>query len=67
MLNRSCDCKKNTPVTNKCRKKSDLKSLGFIMWVFGIVSICAFFLPIKAWIVLLGVLLIYCGFKLRKY
>ncbi len=67
MLNKSCGCKKNTPASSKCRKKTDIKNLAFIMLVFGIVSICAFFLPIKAWIVLLGVLLIYCGYKLRKY
>ncbi|QAT42804.1 hypothetical protein [Aminipila luticellarii] len=49
---------------NKC-KRNDFKNLAFIMIVFGLVSVCAFFLPIKAWILLLGGLLIYCGYQLR--
>jgi len=30
------------------------------------VTICAFFFPVKAWIVLLGLLLIFCGYRLLK-
>ncbi len=51
---------------NKCCKRNDGKNLAFIMIVFGLVSVCAFFLPIKAWILLLGGLLIYCGWKLNR-
>lgn len=64
MGNKQYGC--NKPVKyNKCCKKSDAKHLAFIMIVFGLVSVCAFFLPIKAWILLLGGLLIYCGCKLK--
>ncbi len=46
--------------------KKETKDIGFILLVFGIVTVCAFFLPPKAWIILLGVLLIICGFTLMK-
>ncbi|MCC2865197.1 hypothetical protein NIA71_03840 [Ihubacter massiliensis] len=58
---------------NKCKKnkrrkppacRQDIRDLGFILLVFGVVTICAFFLPIKAWILLLGVLLLICGIRL---
>jgi len=57
-------------MNNNCRKKKcvpfrrETKDIGFILLVFGAVTICAFFLPPKAWIVLLGILLIICGFTL---
>lgn len=44
----------------------ETKDIGFVLLVFGAVTICAFFLPPKAWIILLGVLLIICGFTLLK-
>ncbi|MGN0710603.1 MAG: hypothetical protein ACI4LO_02495 [Anaerovoracaceae bacterium] len=65
--NKQYGCKKPPLNPRKSCKKNDLKNLASIMLVFGIVSICAFFLPIQAWIVLLGTILIYCGYKLRKY
>ncbi|MFV0516838.1 MAG: hypothetical protein ACK5MV_05525 [Aminipila sp.] len=65
MGNKQYGCKPHN-CNNKCNKKSDVKNLAFIMIVFGLVSVCAFFLPIKAWIMLLGGLLIYCGYKLHK-
>ena len=58
---------------NKCKKNKrkkpgakceDIKDLGFVMLVFGIVTICAFVLPVKAWILLLGCLLMICGIRL---
>ncbi|MCQ4637407.1 hypothetical protein NE619_11790 [Anaerovorax odorimutans] len=58
---------------NKCKKNKrrkppaghqDIRDLGFILLVFGVVTICAFFLPVKAWILLLGVLLLICGIRL---
>ncbi len=57
---------------NNCRKKKcfevnqGTKDIGFVLLVFGVVTVCAFFLPPKAWIILLGVLLIVCGFTLMK-
>lgn len=55
-------CKKNKRKKPVCRE--DFRDLGFILLVFGVVTICAFFLPIKAWILLLGVLLLVCGIRL---
>ena len=40
--------------------------IGFVLLVFGAVTVCAFFLPPKAWIVLLGLVLIICGLTLLK-
>jgi len=58
-------------MNNNCRKpkrcvplRRESKDIGFVLLVFGIVTVCAFFLPPKAWIVLLGILLIVCGFTL---
>ena len=61
------DCRRND-----CRKRTgfefnkETKDIGFVLLVFGAVTICAFFLPPKAWIILLGVLLMICGFTLMK-
>lgn len=44
----------------------ETKDIGFVLLVLGIVTICAFFLPPKVWIILLGILLIICGFTLLK-
>ena len=49
----------------KCFKLyRETKDIGFILFVFGIVTICAFFLPPKAWIILLGIVLVLCGLSL---
>ena len=61
-------------MSNNChpRKKKCLqlcketRDIGFVLLVFGAVTICAFFLPPKAWLILLGVILIICGFTLMK-
>ena len=44
----------------------ETKYIGFVLLVFGAVTVCAFFLPPKAWIVLLGLVLIICGLTLLK-
>ena len=44
-----------------CREAKDI---GFVLIVFGIVTVCAFFLPPKAWILLLGAVLVVCGIAL---
>ncbi|MBN7772573.1 hypothetical protein [Clostridium aminobutyricum] len=54
------------PNRKRCGKKSDIKGLAFIMIVFGTVSICAFFFPVRFWIVLLSCLLVYCGYKMHS-
>lgn len=49
----------------KClRIYRETKDIGFVLLVFGIVTICAFFLPPKAWIILLGIVLVLCGITL---
>ena len=49
----------------KCFKPyKETKDIGFILLVFGVVTICAFFLPPKAWIILLGIVLVLCGLSL---
>ena len=59
-------------MNNNCRKKrcfhlcQETKDIGFVLLVFGAVTICAFFLPPKAWLILLGVILIICGCVLMK-
>lgn len=59
-------------MNNNCRKKKcfslykETKDIGFVLLVFGVVTVCAFFLPPKAWIVLLGIILIVCGVTLLK-
>lgn len=51
----------------KCVKLyKETKDIGFVLLVFGVVTVCAFFLPPKAWIILLGVILIVCGLTLLK-
>ena len=44
----------------------ETKDIGFVLLVFGAVTVCDFFLPPKAWIVLLGLVLIICGLTLLK-
>lgn len=56
---------KNRKIKWLCLFK-EIKEIGFVLVIFGIVSICAFFLPLKAWILLLGIILIFCGVQLLK-
>ena len=44
----------------------EIKEIGLILVIFGIVSICAFFLPPKAFILLLAAVLVFCGVQLLK-
>ena len=61
------DCRRNDCRKRKCFEfNKETKDVGFVLLVFGAVTICAFFLPPKAWIILLGVLLMICGFTLMK-
>lgn len=53
---------------NKKRKQlcnyKEARDIGFVLIVFGAVTVCAFFLPPKAWILLLGAVLVICGIAL---
>lgn len=56
----------NNNVSNHRKRKcfnlyKETKDVGFVLLVFGVVTVCAFFLPPKAWIILLGLVLIACG------
>jgi len=55
--------KKRKPL-GKYREAADI---GFVLIVFGIVTVCAFFLPPKAWVLLLGGVLVFCGFSLLRH
>ncbi len=53
----------------KCRKKccvrpGEVELFGLILLIIGIVTLCAFFLPSKVWLIILGGLMIFCGYKL---
>lgn len=51
-----------------CFPYKDAKNIGFVLIVFGGVTVLAFFLPPRAWILLLGAVLVYCGICLfRRY
>lgn len=52
------------PGCKMCRNV--IKETGIIMLIFGLVTICAFFLPAGAWIVILSVVFIICGIRLLK-
>ena len=46
-----------------CKEAADI---GFILIIIGIVTVCAFILPPKAWIMLLGVVLVTFGIFLLR-
>ncbi len=48
---------------SKC-KQGEAELLGLVMLIVGAVTICAFLLPSKAWLILLAGIMIFCGFKL---
>ena len=56
----------NRKIKPICKYK-DAKDIGFVLIVFGIVTVCAFFLPPKAWILLLGAVLVVCGISLFRH
>ncbi|MEL7655557.1 MAG: hypothetical protein AAGU75_06585 [Bacillota bacterium] len=47
-----------------CRKPGEIELFGLILLIIGIVTICAFILPARIWLIVLGGLMIFCGFKL---
>jgi hypothetical protein len=50
----------------KCngRKKGEVELCGLVLLIIGAVTICAFLLPSKIWLFVLGGLMIFCGYKL---
>ncbi|HOA42859.1 MAG: hypothetical protein QM289_01955 [Bacillota bacterium] len=47
----------------KC-KKGEVELLGLVLLIIGAVTICAFLLPSKVWLIMLGGIMIFCGYKL---
>ncbi|HZK02659.1 MAG TPA: hypothetical protein VFC96_07340 [Anaerovoracaceae bacterium] len=47
----------------RCRR-GEAELIGLILFIVGIITICAFLLPSKIWLILLGGIMIFCGFKL---
>ncbi|HQC82615.1 MAG TPA: hypothetical protein PLD22_04735 [Bacillota bacterium] len=47
----------------KC-KKGEVELLGLVLLIIGAVTICAFLLPSKVWLIMLGGIIIFCGYKL---
>jgi len=47
-----------------CRKPGEVELFGLILLIIGICTIGAFILPTKLWLIILGCLMIFCGFKL---
>jgi len=48
---------------SKCRK-GESEFLGLVLLIIGAVTICAFLFPLRIWLLLLGAIMIFCGFKL---
>ncbi|MGI6727726.1 MAG: hypothetical protein ACOX4P_04085 [Anaerovoracaceae bacterium] len=45
-------------------RRGEVELFGLILLIIGAVTICAFLLPSKVWLILLGGLMIFCGYKL---
>ncbi|MGI6731190.1 MAG: hypothetical protein ACOX5F_04715 [Anaerovoracaceae bacterium] len=47
-----------------CRKPGEIELFGLILLIIGAVTICAFLLPLKLWLLMMGGLMVFCGYKL---
>lgn len=45
-------------------RSGEVELFGLILLIIGAVTICAFLLPSRVWLIVLGSLMIFCGFKL---
>jgi hypothetical protein len=50
-----------------CPKPGEVELFGLILLIIGLCTICAFILPSKLWLIILGGMMIYCGFKLFNF
>jgi len=51
----------------KCKTPNAFHTLqlaGIILMSFGVTTLCAFLLPLKVWVFLLGIILLACGLLL---
>jgi hypothetical protein len=46
------------------RRPGEIELFGLLLFVIGVVTLCAFFLPSKLWLIIMGCLMIFCGFKM---
>jgi hypothetical protein len=56
--------KKTNRSRHACGQCREAKIVGFILAAFGIITICAFILPVKAWVFLLSLVLLASGILL---
>lgn len=59
------DLRKRT--TKRCRKRGELELLGLILLIVGLVTVCAFLLPPRIWLILLGFGLVYLGYRIYQW
>ncbi|MEA4987020.1 hypothetical protein [Anaerovorax sp. IOR16] len=61
MGNHNCNYKKKC-----CRRPGEIELFGLILLIIGVVTICAFLLPSKIWLLIMGFIMIFCGYKLFR-
>ncbi|WP_324824001.1 hypothetical protein [Sinanaerobacter sp. ZZT-01] len=59
--NHNCNCKKKY-----YRRSGEIELFGLILLIIGVVTICAFLLPSKIWLLIMGFIMIFCGYKLFR-
>ncbi len=59
--NYNCNCKKKY-----VRRPGEIELFGLILLIIGVVTICAFLLPSKIWLLIMGFIMIFCGYKLFR-
>lgn len=60
------DLRKRT-AKRRCRKRGELELLGLILLIVGLVTVCAFLLPPRIWLILLGFGLVYLGYRIYQW
>ncbi len=45
-------------------KSGEAELFGLVLLIVGAVTICAFLLPSRIWLIVLGAIMIFCGYKL---
>ena len=45
-------------------RPGEAELFGLVLLVIGVVTVCALLLPSKIWVIILGLLMIFCGYKI---
>ena len=45
-------------------KRGEIELFGMILLIIGAVTLGAFLLPSKIWLIILGCIMVFCGYKL---